>query len=46
VAFLIAKSGTRLRGCAFVRRHGMGEEVWLALAAKRLFEAKGLVASP
>jgi hypothetical protein len=28
-----------------VRRHGNGEEVWLALAAIRLFEAKGLVAS-
>ena len=28
-----AKSGTRLTVCAFLRRRGNGEEVWLALAA-------------
>jgi hypothetical protein len=40
-AFNPKRSGTRLTVCAFLRWRGNGEEVWLALAAIRLFEAKG-----
>jgi hypothetical protein len=39
-AFNPKRSGTRLTVCAFSKT-GNGEEVWLALAAIRLFEAKG-----
>src|SRR6266478_3449093 len=39
--FYSQRSGTRLTVCAFLRWRGNGEEVWLALAAIRLFEAKG-----
>ena len=35
------RSGTRQTLCALVRQRGNGEEVWLALAAIRLLEAKG-----
>jgi len=40
-ALLIQMSGTRLTVCAFIKTaRKTGEEVWLALAVIRLFEAK------